>query len=366
MGQTSSKKYSKRRSLSTKPKMAEAPLAEIHFVDDSPMTTQSKRWMMSGGGDEEVVASEYSEEESVGENEENNIDIFYDAVEEEERFPLTMSKAHKFIDAEEFSKLVASNVEDAKSEWMNSYSEPPAGIFLVRAPGYLARQGKNMKDLKAPSMESPYEVIGVNMFHCDRRLKHVSDEVGEMRRFFQNHPADKDPHGLPMFLNINWVMSPLFGKECWVVNHVFRLKKNRLSDPAVESAFRRFKQGTDAQKNTQFKYIFRIVDAPGPLKSSISALGGERPVIIGKSLTTTYNEGDNYLEVNMDVSSSRIASAINGILLKNIQMAVCDCAWLLEGQREEELPERILAAIRWNWNRVEDVVVNLDTAGERL
>jgi len=223
-----------------------------------------------------------------------------------------------------------------------------------------------MKALKVPSMDSPYEIVGVNMFHSDHRIKHISDEVGEIRRYFQSYPPDTEDSTLPTFLNINWIMSPLFGKECWVVNHVFRLRTSRTVDPALDAAFGRFRQGNASQRNSQFKYMFRVVDAPGPLKSAVSALGGERPVIIGKSLTTTYKEGVNYLEVNMDVSSSRIASALNGILLKNMQSAVCDCAWLLEGQRQDELPERILANIRWNWNCVEDVVVNLDSAGEKL
>jgi len=380
MGQTASvtsgQQQERRRRFRRQKK---APADNVHLEGDrlfgvtSQSSSHSNAQQPNGNFEDDIVENKNVDEndretysaDSVGEQD-LDAEIYFDAVDEDPRFPLTLSAAHKYVDADEFSKQVAENEEAARAMWANSYSEAPAAIFSVRGPDYLKVAGKNMKDLKVPSQESPYEVVGVNMFHCERRIRHVSDEVGELRRFFEAHPPPKDPNSLPTFLNINWIMSPLFGKECWVVNHVFRLKTGFSIDAPLLSAFKRFKNGTDSQKNNQFKYMFRIVDAPGPLKNTVSTLGGERPVIIGKSLTTTYNQGRNYLEINMDVSSSRIASAINGILLKNMRSVVCDLGWLLEGQREEELPERILAAVRFNWNCVEDVVVKLDQAGERL
>jgi len=299
-------------------------------------------------------------------------DIYYDAMDEEDRFPLTMAKAHHFVEFDGLEEKLQSAIASGdKSSLRNAFTDPPAHLFMVRGPDYLreGKGGKNLKALKVPSQESPYELIGVNMFRSPNRMHHIAEEIGDLRRYLESFPADKEGGLLPEFLVINWLMSPLFKKEFFVVQHVFRLRPGArftMQDAALSNAWMRFMGGTDAERNAQFKYVFRCVDAPSAVKNAISYLGGERPVLIGKSLTTTYNRGKNHFEINMDVSSSRIASAINGIILKNVETVVMDCSWLLEGQNDAELPERVLAKIRWIWNCVEDVIVNLDEAGERL
>jgi len=319
-----------------------------------------------------VVHSQISADGSDIVDTQKESDIYYDALDEEIRFPLTMGKAHHFVEIEGLEdKLQAAISSGDKSSLRNAFTDPPANLFMVRGPDYLreGKGGKNLKALKVPSQESPYELIGVNMFKSPNRMHHISEEIGELRRYLETFPADKDGLMLPEFLVVNWLMSPLFKKEFFVVQHVFRLRSGfraTMQDAALSNAWTRFIGGTDAERNSQFKYVFRCVDAPAAVKNAISYLGGERPVLIGKSLTTTYNRGKNHFEINMDVSSSRIASAINGIILKNVETVVMDCSWLLEGQNDAELPERVLAKIRWIWNCVEDVIVNLDEAGERL
>jgi len=163
-------------------------------------------------------------------------------------------------------------------------------------------------------------------------------------------------------------MSPLFGwGKNHVVQHIFRLKGPTEAHPdaALGAAFARFRKGSNEERNHQLKYVFRVVDAPSTVKNAISYLGGERPVLIGKALTTQYNFGRNYLEINSDVSSSKIASAINGTILRNVETLVMDCSWLLEGQKDEELPERLLSKIRWIWNSADEVIIDLNAAGER-
>jgi hypothetical protein len=247
----------------------------------------------------------------------------------------------------------------------NSWVDPPTSLFQVRGPHYLETSGTNKKDLKQPSAEAPYTVIGLNMLQTPGRVTHVSAEIGPYRRDFESRPADEDQFAAPKFLVVNWILSGLFDPTTTIVSHVFRRTgPAKGADPALDVAFERFLRGTDAEKNKKFKYVFRVVSSPAAFQNTVKALGGERPVLIGQRLTTTYFRGRNHLEINMYVSSSRIASLLNGIVLKNSDGAVVDLSWLLEGQQVDELPERILAKCRWCWALASDVVVAMDEHGE--
>jgi len=249
----------------------------------------------------------------------------------------------------------------------NTYSDPDPASFLVRGPRYLdeSKGGKNMKHLKQPSVQAPYAIDGLSMIHSPKKLDHIASEIKQFRRHFASYPADVNPN-VPTFLVFNWILSSLGSREITFVNHILKLRslEDIMSDKPLMSALTRFMQGTDEEKNTQFKFLFKVVDAPGGLKRIISLLGGERPVLIGKQLTTWYRRGPNHLEVNMDVSSSKIASMLTSSILAQVGTLVHEHCWLLEGQSNCELPERPLAMLRWNWNFATDVIVNVNEDGE--
>jgi hypothetical protein len=300
---------------------------------------------------------------------EDDPDEYFDAIEEEERFLLTLSKKHHYAECDGLESQIAEAIRTKNKDGLkNAFTDPPAELFMVRGPDYLkdGKGGRNMKDLKVPSKQSPYELFSVNMFRSPIRIKSAGEQIGVIRRFLEERPADLKDALFPQFLIVNWIMSPLFGRENFLVQHVFRLRSDykNIVDKPLSAAFTRFKAGDDTAKNTQLKYVFRVVDAPAAVRNTITYLGGERPVLIGKQLTTSYVSGKNYMEVNMDISSSKIASLLNGFILKNVETVVMDCSWLLEGQLEEELPERVLCKVRWIWNSTDDVIVKLNQSGE--
>ena len=153
--------------------------------------------------------------------------IYYDAVAEENRFPLKMSEVHHFEPFEGLEERIQQALAtDNKKSLRNAFTDPPAHLFMVRGPDYL-REGKgakNQKSLKVPSKESPYELIGVNMFRTPNQIQHVAEEVGETRRFLESFPADKEDSLLPEFLFINWTRIPQAKKGFFFVQHAFRLR----------------------------------------------------------------------------------------------------------------------------------------------
>lgn len=249
-----------------------------------------------------------------------------------------------FIEFEESEKSLEE--KSGTKLFSNTWTQPPGKSFFVRGPDYHKQAMKNATSLKQPSEEPLYDCIGLNIFKTSSTMMHSAKEMPELKSFLESHETEEEA-GAPKFLIINWTFSSLFGSNT-LVQHLFKRKGKAIGEDAgVDAAFAKFLRGDDNEKNSQFKYLFKMVDGASTVKSSVQSLGGERPVIIAKKLKTTYHSGSNYLEISMDVGSSYVASTLNGLIMKTVSTAVLDCAWLLEASTEEELPERVLATVRW-------------------
>ncbi len=78
---------------------------------------------------------------------------------------------------------------------------------------------------------------------------------------------------------------------------------------------------------------------------------GSTPVILGRKLTTTYHKGEmedgrRYLEIDVDIGSSSAASSVVGLVQPATKSLVVDLAVLLEGIKQDELPEGLLGTVR--------------------
>lgn len=218
----------------------------------------------------------------------------------------------------------------------NTWTEPPAKEWLVRGPEYLKQSGTNVLSLKQPSAETPYQCIGINVFRASYLLDHTAEKVQAVKEFLSVEEADEDPLGLPTFLIVDFMFSNFFKTEYTSVQHMFkRTSKSSGEDEHLDAAVRRFMRADDEGKNEQLKYMFKVVEGPPMMLSAVAALGGERPVIIGRKLTTKYFQRKNYLEIGewppsrvscrrmhgltgskqivMDVGSSVTASMLNTV-----------------------------------------------------
>ncbi|KAL2474805.1 Protein of unknown function (DUF1336) [Abeliophyllum distichum] len=68
--------------------------------------------------------------------------------------------------------------------------------------------------------------------------------------------------------------------------------------------------------------------------------------LLGKALNCYYHKGHNYLEINVDIDSSAIATAILCLALGCVTVVMMDMDFLVKAQSEEELPDRLFGAIR--------------------
>ncbi|CAK7322638.1 unnamed protein product [Dovyalis caffra] len=89
-----------------------------------------------------------------------------------------------------------------------------------------------------------------------------------------------------------------------------------------------------------------------PSKDNYSAVAyfvATEPIPEG-SLMDQYLKGDDgeLFEVDVDIGSSMVASAIVHLAFGYISMLTVDLAFVIEGQNESELPEQILGALRFS------------------
>lgn len=249
----------------------------------------------------------------------------------------------------------------------NTWSEPPIEEFLVRGPKYLQQSKKNAIEFKQQSEVPLYSCVNLNAFLAPMNMSHSAQKVGELRRFLEKHPdPEYEEGGLPLYLVFCFMFKGIFSSEYTLVQQIFKRQgPSAGQDAALERSMKRFLLGNDKYKSDRLKFMCHVVEAPSAILSTVRGLGGERPVLIGKKLTTQYFHGKNYLEIDMDVSSSMIASTLNSTILSASAASILDYSWLLEAQEEDELPERILVKIRSFYCDPKALYVNLNHEGER-
>eukprot|EP01032_Pedospumella_encystans_P008182 gene8182-9741_t len=130
--------------------------------------------------------------------------------------------------------------------------------------------------------------------------------------------------------------------------------------PAWANSLLRFYTGDNAYRNRTFKLFPRMVKASWAIQAAV----GTKPALIGnKKLELKYYRGPGYLEVDIDLSSSTIATHILGMVRGVSKSMVVDLGVSLEGTTEDELPEAILGQARFDRVDLDSAVPLVRSAG---
>ncbi|CAM9269723.1 unnamed protein product [Phaeothamnion confervicola] len=95
-------------------------------------------------------------------------------------------------------------------------------------------------------------------------------------------------------------------------------------------------------RNERFKLIPRIVEGPFVVRGAV----GRKPALLGRKLTQRYFRGSRYVETDVDVASSAVASNIVALCRGFAKALVVELGICLEGRAANELPERCLGVMR--------------------
>ncbi|XP_021289036.1 protein ENHANCED DISEASE RESISTANCE 2 [Herrania umbratica] len=104
----------------------------------------------------------------------------------------------------------------------------------------------------------------------------------------------------------------------------------------------RFVDGDDEFRNSRLKLIPSVPKGSWIVRQSV----GSTPCLLGKAVDCNYIRGAKYLEVDIDIGSSTVANGVLGLVIGVITTLVVDMAFLVQANTTDELPERLIGAVR--------------------
>ncbi|CAI0470873.1 unnamed protein product [Linum tenue] len=123
------------------------------------------------------------------------------------------------------------------------------------------------------------------------------------------------------------------------------------------SLLQRFVDGDDEFRNSRFKLIPSVPKGSWIVRQSV----GSTPCLLGKAVDCNYIRGPKYLEVDVDIGSSTVANGVLGLVVGVITTLVVDMAFLVQANATDELPERLIGAVRVSHIELSSAIVpNLD------
>lgn len=209
----------------------------------------------------------------------------------------------------------------------NGWAAPPGDVFSVRGPNYPTKKSKT------PAGDWLLDSAGVDWIRSNGRLDHLL-----ARRDNRVMAALRRSSSQAFVVAVNLQIP---GREHHSVVFYFSAKAN---EPiGSNSLLYKFINGSDAYRDSRFKLVNKIVKGPRILKT---AVGKYSACLIGKAVNCAYHRGSDYLEIDVDIGSSSVASTILRLALGCVKAVTVDLGFLVEGQTEEELPEKLFGAVR--------------------
>ncbi|XP_010247449.1 PREDICTED: protein ENHANCED DISEASE RESISTANCE 2-like [Nelumbo nucifera] len=212
----------------------------------------------------------------------------------------------------------------------NGWASPPGDLFSLRSKNFFTKRQK------CPSGDWLLKPAGVDWL---RSLAKLDNVLARSDNRIANALRKSQTLGNSLKTFLFAVNLQVPGRE-----HHSAVFYFAADEPIpVGSLFYRFIHGDDAFRNQRFKIVNRIVKGPWIVKA---AVGNYAACLLGKALTCNYHRGENYLEIDVDIGSSTLASAILHLALGYVTAVTIDMGFLVEAQTEEELPEKLLGAVR--------------------
>lgn len=217
-----------------------------------------------------------------------------------------------------FPSLLSQNDGDKST---NSWSIPNGNNFRVRSKQFPFDRSKN------PAGEPLMQLISVDWFKYRERMDHLAKRRGCAAQV----AADKGLFTILFNLQVP-------GSTHYSMVLYFAAKR---PIPAG-SLLQRFIDGDDGFRNNRLKLIPSVPKGSWVVRQSV----GSTPCILGKAVDCNYFRGKKYLEVDVDIGSSTVANGVLGLVFGVVTTLIVDMAFLVQGNVMEELPERLIGAVR--------------------
>lgn len=225
----------------------------------------------------------------------------------------------------------------------NCWEEPASEEFKVRGKHYLT-DGK-----KVSSVQSGYMLLGIDLLLSSTPHTHLSARPnGFVQRFRKSREgAGKDP--APFVLVFHFLLP--WGSFLAYFCPRHGEPSPYIGDDVFDNGMRRLLEDEDDEfRNNRIKIIPKCCDGPWIARSTI----GGKPAIIGTKIKQSYYRGEGYFEIETDICSSMAALYILGVVKNYCRVVSVELGFVVQGEEESELPERLLTCLRFH---------HLDVAG---
>lgn len=245
---------------------------------------------------------------------------------------------------------------DAKSRRLTArpgayWSEPDASGFKIRGPTYL------MDKVKIPVGKPLFFLLDCDLFDLPKQTDHVgrflTKRIDALWKESGRLPANGNHYTVIIQLQVPGPPWKSFVMYFGLVDRDKVFNESNENDTPLSRIARRFFASSDTTptsgdqslhkwRNNTFKLIPRCVNAPFVVKRAV----GEVPTLLGNKLQQAYYGNHSYFEVDVNISSSRIAQYTVGLALNYAAVVVCDLAFVLQGASPAELPEQLVGCMR--------------------
>ena len=226
----------------------------------------------------------------------------------------------------------------------SKWAEPDANSFLVRGPSYK----KNRVKINAGA--SIGRLVAVDLVLVDKPILtgmsiHPTERVQlalERERKLKRLGKQSD---MPAFVFMVNIVLP--GPPFYHAVYYYAVDDMSIIDGSNGTASSRLCQrflfgNSDDFRDRTFKLIPQIVEGNFMVRKAV----GSTPAIMGTKLQQLYVRSDRYMEVILNCGSSAVATGVIRLSLGYAKTLVVDMGFLLEGDEDEYLPERIFGCAR--------------------
>ncbi|EOA22215.1 hypothetical protein CARUB_v10002802mg [Capsella rubella] len=213
----------------------------------------------------------------------------------------------------------------------NGWASPPGNVFPLRSRNYFTTKQKS------PGGDYLLSPAGVDWLKSTKKLDHVLSRPDN--RIAHANKTSQSPSSFIFAVNIQ-----IPSREHYYYSFViyFATQEPICSDSILHKLINGDEDDT-FKRDERFKIVSNVVKGPWVAKAAAGKFGA---FVAGKTVKCSYHRGANYLEIDVDISSSAILTALVRFMLGFVTSLTVDIGFVVEAHTEDELPERLIGGVR--------------------
>ncbi|CAN1174897.1 Protein ENHANCED DISEASE RESISTANCE 2 [Linum perenne] len=297
----------------------------LKMQDSSAHHRSASLDQMTAEGRNSAMMDEYSDED----------EEFQIAEEEQEFFFFRYEVLEEPVDEIDHSWFSGNLRYDERENGRDCWKISEGNNFRVRSRNFC------FDKTKIPAGKHLMDLVAVDWFKDTKRMDHVARRQGCAAQVASEKGLFSVVFNLQVPGSTHYSMVFYFVTKALVPG----------------SLLERFVDGDDEFRNSRCKLIPSVPKGSWIVRQSV----GSTPCLLGKAVDCNYIRGPKYLEVDVDIGSSTVANGVLGLVIGVITTLVVDMAFLVQANTTDELPERLIGAVRVSHIQLSSAIVpNLD------